>query len=148
MTVLNLHLGKVFNVGNFSFDTRIVYQKASKEEAIRIPEFIGDLSIYYTKALFKNASIVQIGIDFLYNTSYKAYAYMPATRSFYVQNNKTIGNYIYADVFLNLQVKRARLFLKYINLMSLFNMYDYYTVPSYPMQDDGIRFGVSWMFYD
>ena len=73
---------------------------------------------------------------------------MPATRNFYIQNDKEIGNYIYVDVFFNLQVKRARLFLKYINLGSLFNYYNYYTVPSYPMQDDGFRFGVSWMFYD
>ena len=148
ISILNLHLRKLFNLGNWSFDGRIIYQKAPKAEGIRIPEFIGDLSIYYTKDLFKQAAIIQTGLDLLYNTPYKAYAYMPATRNFYIQNDKEIGNYIYVDVFFNLQVKRARLFLKYINLGSLFNYYNYYTVPSYPMQDDGFRFGVSWMFYD
>lgn len=148
LSIFNVHIRKLFKVGNWSFDGRVIYQKASNTEAVRVPEFVGDLSIYYTKDLFKQAAILQTGIDAVYNTSYHAYAYMPATRSFYIQNNKEVGNYIYADVFLNLQIKRARLFLKYINLGSLFNYYSYYTVPSYPMKDHGFRFGISWMFYD
>ena len=148
LSILNIHLRKLFKLGNWSFDARVIYQKASKTKAIRVPEFIGDLSIYYTKDLFKQAAILQTGIDAVYNTSYYAYAYMPATRNFYIQNNKEVGNYVYADVFLNLQIKRARLFIKYINLGYLFSYYNYYTVPSYPMKDGGFRFGVSWMFYD
>ena len=148
ISILNIHLRKLFTLGNWSIDGRVIYQKASKTEAIRVPEFIGDLSIYYTKDLFKQAAILQTGIDALYNTSYQAYAYMPATRSFYIQNNKEVGNYVYVDVFLNLQIKRARLFLKYINIGSLLEYYNYYTVPSYPMKDGGFRFGISWMFYD
>lgn len=148
LSILKVHIRKLFTAGNWSFDGRVIYQKASKTEAIRVPEFIADLSIYYTKDLFKQAAILQTGFDAVYNTGYYAYDYMPATRSFYIQNTKEVGNYIYADVFLNLQIKRARLFLKYINLGSLFNYYSYYTVPSYPMKDHGFRFGVSWMFYD
>lgn len=148
LSIFNVHLRKLFKAGNWSFDGRVIYQTASKTEAIRIPEFIGDLSIYFTKDLFKQAAILQTGVDAKYNTSYYAYDYMPATRSFYIQNKKSVGNYIYADIFLNLQIKRARLFLKYINIGSLFNYYSYYTVTSYPMKDSGFRFGISWMFYD
>jgi hypothetical protein len=103
---------------------------------------------YYTKDLFKQAAIVQTGVNLMYNTPYDAYAYMPATRLFYVQNEKELGDYVYANVFLNLQIKRARLFIKYYNLGSAFGNYNYFMVPSYPMKDGGIRFGVSWMFYD
>lgn len=148
LSILNLHVRKLFKLGNWSFDGRIIYQKASGSEAIRVPEFIGDLSIYYTKDLFKQAAILQTGVDALYNTSYYAYDYMPASRSFYIQNNKEIGNYVYADLFLNLQIKRARLFLKYVNFVALFKDFNYFTVPSYPMKDAGFRFGISWMFYD
>lgn len=148
LSLLNIHVRKLFNLGNWSIDGRIIYQNASKTEAIRVPEIVGDLSIYYTIDLFKEAAILQTGIDALYNTAYYAYDYMPATKSFYIQNDKEVGNYVYVDVFLNLQIKRARLFLKYVNLGSLLSFYSYFTVPSYPMQDDGFRFGVSWMFYD
>ncbi|MBC8486583.1 MAG: hypothetical protein H8D45_11150 [Bacteroidetes bacterium] len=148
MNIFNAYVRKLFNVGNWSFDTRIIYQNASNSGAIRLPELIGNLSVYYTKDLFKQAAILQTGIDAFYNTSYYGYSYMPATKSFYIQNEKEVGDYIYANVFLNLQIKRARLFLKYHNLGFLFKDFSYFTVPSYPMQDGGFRFGISWMFYD
>lgn len=147
-SIFNASLRKLFNAGNWSFDLRVIYQNASSSEAVRFPELIGDVSIYYTKDLFKEAAILQTGIDAFYNTNYYANAYMPATKSFYIQNSKEIGDYIYTNAFLNLQVKRARLFLKYYNLGFLLKDFSYYTVPSYPMKDGGFRFGVSWMFYD
>lgn len=148
LQLLQLHARKGFRLGNFGIDLRAIYQKASNVDGIRVPEIIADGSFYYTKDLFKQAAILQPGVDVFYNTPYHAYAYMPASRSFYIQDEKEIGNYIYANLFLNLQIKRARLFVKYHNLGFLFKDYRYYTVPTYPMKDGGIRFGVSWMFYD
>jgi hypothetical protein len=148
LQIFQASLRKIFQAGHWSFDVKAVYQNASGSDGIRVPEWIGDGSVYDTKDLFKKAAILQPGVDVLYNTSYYAYAYMPATRSFYVQNDKEIGNYFYTNVFLNLQIKRARLFLKYYNLASLFGNFNYFTVPSYPMKDGGLRFGVSWMFYN
>ena len=146
--ILRVYIRKLFVIRNWSFDVKGIYQKVSRDRILRFPDFIGDLSVYYTNDLFKQAAILQTGFDMRYNTSYYADAYMPATRSFYLQNEKKIGDYIYADVFLTLQIKRARLFIKYQNLGSLAQDYRYYTVPSYPMQDHGYRFGLSWMFYD
>jgi hypothetical protein len=142
------HIRKLFQLGKWSFDTRLIYQHVSDENVLRLPELIADLSFYYTTNLFQNAAILQTGFDATYHTAYFADAYMPATRSFYLQNEKKIGDYPFVNVFLNLQIKRARLFIAYFNMVSLTNNYNYYTVPSYPMQDDGYRFGVSWMFYD
>jgi len=146
--VFNAYVRKLFNAGRWSFDARVIYQSASNKDVIRLPELIGDLSIYYTNFLFKKAAILQTGFDALYNTAYYAYDYMPATKSFYIQNEKEIGNYPYVNFFLNLQIKRAILFIKYHNLGYFLNDFTYYTVPSYPMKDAGFRFGVSWMFYD
>lgn len=148
LQVLQLYGRKLFKLGNWSIDAKVIYQTASETEGIRVPKLIGDGSIYYTKDLFKQAAIMQTGVDVFYNTSYFAYGYMPATRGFHVQNDKEIGDYVYANIFLNLQVKRARLFIKYYNLGFLLGDFRYYTVPSYPMKDGGFRFGVSWMFYD
>jgi hypothetical protein len=147
LNVVAIFLRKLINVGNWSFDVRGVYQNASNS-ALRVPELAGDISIYYTNHLFKDAAILQPGIDVFYNTSYFGYAYMPANKSFYLQSSKKTGDYIYGDIFINLQIKRAILFLKYVNLGSLLGDFGYFTVPSYPMPDDGFRFGVSWMFYD
>jgi hypothetical protein len=146
--IIQASFRKLFKFWDLSLDARLVYQKASNSNNIRMPDFIGDISFYYTKALFQNAAIIQPGIDVFYNTPYKAYAYMPSTRSFYIQNQQELGDYFYTNVYLNLQIKRARIFLRYTNLASLMGNYSYLTVPSYPMKDGGLRFGISWMFYD
>ena len=148
LQILQVQAHKLLNLGNWSIDANVIYQKASSEQGLRVPELTAKADFYYTKDLFKQAAIVQTGVNLMYNTPYDAYAYMPATRLFYVQNEKELGDYVYANVFLNLQIKRARLFIKYYNLGSAFGNYNYFMVPSYPMKDGGIRFGVSWMFYD
>jgi hypothetical protein len=148
LNIFQGQVSKVFLLGNFTFDLQLIYQKASQSQSIRHPEWIADLSVFYTKPLFRGATTIQTGFDLFYYSSYYAYGYMPATRSFFVQNEKMIGDYFYADVFLNLKIKRTFLFLKYSNLGFLFNEFRYYTVPSYPMKDGGFRFGLSWAFYD
>lgn len=148
LQIVQASIRKLLNIGNWSLDTRIYYQKASNSYGIRFPELMGNASLFYTKALFKEAAILQTGLNVFYNTPYFAYSYMPATRSFYVQDTKEIGDYFYGDYFLNLQIKRARLFIKYHNLGYLMSDFRYFTVPSYPMKDGGVRFGISWMFYD
>ncbi|MCD4697552.1 MAG: putative porin [Bacteroidales bacterium] len=148
LQIIQATFRKLFKLGNWSLDTRIVYQKASNSRGIRFPDLMGNASLFYTKDLFREAAIIQTGLNVFYNTPYYSYAYMPASRSFYIQDKKELGDYFYGDAFLNLQIKRARLFLKYYNLGYLLNDFRYYTVPSYPMKDGGIRFGVSWMFYD
>lgn len=148
LQLLQIYVHKLFRLGNWSLDGRMVYQKASDYSGIRLPDWLAEAGLYYTKDLFKQAAILQTGANVMYNTLYDPYAYMPATRVFHVQNQKELGNYFYTNLFLNLQIKRARLFLKYYNLGSAFGDYNYFTVPSYPMKDGGFRFGVSWMFYD
>jgi hypothetical protein len=73
---------------------------------------------------------------------------MPALRSFYWQQEKKTGNYYYLDVFINLMIKRFRIFVKYDNLSAFWSKSRYYMVPHYPSQDAAFKWGLSWTFYD
>jgi len=139
---------KDFRFSIVGIDTKLAYQTASDEDYIALPKVLANVAVFVTLPLFKGAAIIQPGIEISYNTSYYANAYMPALRSFYAQNDKEIGNFVYADFFFNFRVKRARMFFKYSHFNSHFGIYDYYTVPSYPLMDAGFRFGVSWKFFD
>lgn len=125
-----------------------VLQNSSNADVISLPQFAGRMSLYFTHPLFKRALHFQAGVTALYNTSFYEDAYMPALRSFYVQRTIKTGNYPYLDAFMNIRVKRARMYL----VMKHFNMgmggYDYIMIPGYPMPDRGLRFGISWAFYD
>ncbi len=124
-----------------------VFQSSSKS-FIHLPQFAGRASINYTRPLFKKALHFQAGVAAMYNTPYYADAYMPALRAFYVQDEKEIGGYPYIDAYINIRVKRARMFALMKHLNSGFMDYNYFLVPGYPMPDAGFRFGVSWAFYD
>lgn len=137
-----------FKIRHFETQLFGVMQNSSKPEVISLPSLTGKLSVYYSLALFKRALHMQTGASVLFNTSYYADAYMPALRAFYVQNEVKTGNYPYIDAFINVRVKRARMFLMMKHLNSGLMGYDYMMVPGYPMPDRGLRFGISWVFYD
>ena len=60
-----------------------------------------------------------------------------------------VGDYIWADVFLNLQVKRASIYLKAGHLNALWeNRPRYFLLPHYPGQKFGLFWGLTWHFFD
>jgi hypothetical protein len=132
----------------WGINAQLIYQINSNKEIIRVPDFMARVSVCPTLPLFHNACVLQPGVDLFYNTAYYASAYMPATRAFYLQDEKKIGNYVYMDVFINLMLKRFRVFVKYQHLNALWGENTYYTVPHYPMQGNIFKYGVSWSFYD
>jgi hypothetical protein len=146
--ILQLFYKQDFRWKVWNLDIEIIYQASSKEEAIQIPTLTGRGSLYATISLFNNAAVLQPGIDINYNTAYYADAYMPALQNFYWQNTKKTGNYSYLDVFLNLMIKRFRIFVKYEHLNSFWSESRYYMIPHYPMQDAAFKWGLSWSFYD
>ena len=147
-TMLQIYLNGTIPIKKFGINTRLVYQTTSAPEAILIPTFSGVLDLFFKSQLFKGAATVQTGFQFTYFSSFYALAYMPAVRDFYVQNEKKIGNYLYTDVYLTLQIKQARLFIKYANLTGLLGNYTYYMSPNYPSRDARFYFGVNWRFHN
>jgi len=83
-----------------------------------------------------------------FNTKYYADGYMPATSQFYIQNEKQTGNYPYIDLFLNIKIKRANIFVKLQHATAGLLDKTYYSIPHYPLQGRAIKFGVCWKFYD
>ena len=139
---------KEFRIWNLGIDNMLIYQKSSKEDILHLPEFIAHINIYYTQELFRGATTIHPGIDFFYNTAYYADAYMPALKSFYLQDEFKTGNYPYMDIYVTIKIKRARIFFKYAHFNSGLMGYDYFMVPGYPQKDANFKLGISWMFYD
>lgn len=148
LKVLQMYIKKDFTLNGIHSDNHFVWQKINGSDELRLPEIMLNSSLYYQMALFKKVLLLQVGVDASYNSSYYADAYMPALHSFYLQKEKKIGDYWYGDVFINFQVKRANLFVKYQHFNSWFGDYSYYGTLHYPMPDAGFRFGVNWRFYD
>lgn len=146
--VLSTYINKTFNFWKFGWDTRLLYQHTFDAYVVHLPDLVINSSFYIKLDLFKKALNTCLGIEVYYNTPYYADNYMPAVRDFYMQDQRKTGNFIYGDIFLDLKVKRARLFLKVQNVSEGLFGHDYYLTPHYPLQDRSFKFGVSWMFND
>lgn len=133
--------------GKFDIHAIVYYQKPDIDSVLHLPEFGANLKFAFSQALFDNAAVMQPGFNLRWFSAYYADAYMPALRSFYVQNETKVGDYPYLDVYLALKVKRANIYVQYANLLGLTGDYNYFTTPHYPMRDTRFYFGVNWRFY-
>lgn len=147
LLINTIEVNKTFKLWLFYFENRLLFQHADMD-IIRLPSFAANLRYYLNGFLFKRALQLQIGGELFYNTAYYGNAYNPAARSFYLQNDKLIGNYPMIDVFVTGQIKKAILFakLEHVN-MGLQNTGFYYTA-NYPLPILAFRIGVRWRMYN
>jgi hypothetical protein len=136
-------------IGRFGFRNHGVYQYSTTANFEDYPAFISYHSVYLNLDLFDRALINQLGFDLHFNPGYRAMSWMPVTRTFYTQSDYTTRDKFLVDVFWSGKIKRARLFVKYQNLLGLvFDIKPHYDIPFYPVPESMFKFGVSWMFFD
>ena len=65
------------------------------------------------------------------------------------QNSTLVGGYLWGDFFLNLQVKRASIYVKAGHLNALWeDKPQDFLLPHYPGQSFGLFWGITWSFFD
>lgn len=137
-----------FKLGIFSFNGLASIQKLSSSQSLRLPFFQTKQTAYINFKMFGKKLDTQIGVDLRYNTLFYADRYIPGMGAFAQQNDIRIGNYLFTDLFVQVQLERVKLFLTLSHpYAGLFN-YNYYYSPHYPAENLNLRFGISWMFFD
>jgi hypothetical protein len=115
---------------------------------ITLPEIMLMHSLYFESDLFNQSLYMQAGFDVWYATPFGADGYMPVTGKFYNNGERELEFYPVVDFFLNLRIKRIRIFAKMSHLtQGVFNP-GYFNSLHYPMPDRSFRLGLSWMFFD
>jgi hypothetical protein len=149
-SIIQLHLYAPLRIKGFGLTTNMYLQYANSTY-VQLPIFAGKISMYYIFNFFARKLKVQVGTDMMYNTPYYADGYNPAFHQFYWQDKHKVGNFLYFDVNLSLQIQRIAFYVRTGNLLSDIWSYNYYTTPAYPMkriQNANITIGISWRFYD
>lgn len=123
-------------------------QKASNEDVIHLPLALGRLRVSYSQPIFHKAATLQPMVTVSYFTKYHADAYMPATRTFFLQNDVEIGNYPFVDLAIALKVQKANVFVSYSNMMLLTGNYNSFIAPHYPMRESRIFLGINWRLFN
>lgn len=147
MSVMTAWLRKDFRLWKFHMENKILFQLSSKQEVVPLPKLALNLRYYLEFNLVKNVLSAQIGADATFNTDYYGQAYSPASGLFYNQRDEKIGGTPYIDVFVNLQWKRASIFVKWVNTGQDWPDSDYFSANRYVRPQTALKFGIFWPFY-
>lgn len=147
MSVLTAYLRKDFRLWKFHFDNKILFQHSSNQEVLPLPKLSLDLRYYLEFYLVKNVLNIQLGANAIFATKYYAPGYNPALGMFYNQREEKIGGSPNIDVFVNLQWKRACIFVKYINAGQGWPNGDYFSAYRYIKPQKALKIGIFWPFY-
>ncbi len=143
-----LKLEKRFALGNYHFDVSVINQGVDEGVPVNLAEWVGVVSFYYQRMLFKNAMELRYGIDYWQFSRYYADAYAPFTRSFVYQNSYEVGDFPYLNFYISARIKGAQGFVNFQNIGQFVFRENYMMTPTYAMQDFGVSFGLRWDFYN
>jgi len=152
LSVASLYLNKDFTLWKLHLDNDILLQMSGNKGVVDLP-LASVRSAFYLQHLFRFRRTggkleVQVGADVNYYTKYHPYSYMPATGQFYNQSVLSAGNYPYIDLFLDMRLKRARLFIMLDHANQGLTGNDYFHIPYYPLNTRMLRYGLAWTFYN
>ena len=147
-SVREAYLSFYQSLGRFDIEGFASLQKSSNEEVMHLPLLLGQLKIGYSQPIFHKAATLHPSLTVRYFTKYYADAYMPVTRTFYLQNEVQIGNFPFIDLAVTLKVKKAHIFVAYNNMFLLTGNYDAFIAPHYPMRSSKIFIGINWRLFN
>lgn len=147
LNYFSIEVTKTFKLWKLYCLNNFIYQVSGNQDIIPLPNIVLYNSTYFDHTFkFKSTNgefRAMLGIDIFYNTLFKGYDYAPALAQFYPQGDITIGNYPLMDVFLNIQLKRIRFFLKLQHFNSQWFEQEYYSAVGYPYNQMQFKFGLS-----
>ncbi len=90
---------------------------------------------------------MQVGANGIMYTKYYLQAYEPDLGVFYNQTTQKWGSSPYVDAFVNIQWKRACVYVKYCNVLQSVTRGDYFSAMDYIRPTAALKFGIYWPFY-
>jgi len=140
----DLSLGKHFHLDN---QVNYTILAGAGSGVFRMPALLGSSRWYYESVWFSQYMPIQIGVNVRWQSAYYANYYDPVIQQFYLQNDFEMKSYAAADVFLNFQAKRLRIFVKMTHVNQPADN-GYFATPFYPGQKKVFDIGCRWLFFD
>ena len=149
VSVFNVALTKNFKLWGLHFDNQALFQLSSNKDVIPLPMVAINARWYWQFNVVKKVMQMQIGANVTYNTNWYAPGYSPALGMFYNQKVEKYGNCPYIDAFVNIQWKRACIFVKFVNVGMGWPMEhaDYFSAHGYIRPQRAFKLGIFWPFY-
>lgn len=141
-----LSLENEFRIGKIGMENYLLFQ-IFNENVYHLPTFHSKHNIHIQGYLFKRALFARLGTEVRITPSYEGAAYSPVIGSFF-QSDQILAFYPMTDVYFNGKIKTFRFFLRFENVVNLFEDKVQYQVANYPQFDFKFRFGISWLLFN
>jgi len=154
--IIKASLREEFVIAKFlHLDNRILFQLSTNQDVVPLPMVAGNLRWFVQFVVQRdetkthNIMEMQIGINALCNTPWYAPAWNPELGVFHNQNEVKYTNGPILDLFVNIQWKRACIFVKWENFAKGWPLEhrDYFTADGFISSPSSVKFGVYWPFY-
>ncbi len=149
MSVLSASLDKNFVLGPLHLDNRLLFQLSSNQDIVPLPTLAVNARWYLQLNVKRNIMQMQLGAEAWYNTKYYSPGWNPAVGAFYNQKEEKYNNGPVIDAFVNIQWKRACIFVKIENVGKGWPMdkADYFSAHHYIRTQTALKLGIFWPFY-
>ncbi len=149
VSVMKVAATKNFKIWGLHFDNQALFQVSSNEDVIPLPMIALNARWYWQFNIVKKVMQMQIGANVSYTTNWYAPGYSPALGLFHNQKTEKYGNCPYIDAFVNIQWKRACIFVKLVNAGMGWPMdsADYFSAAGYIRPQRAFKLGIYWPFY-
>jgi len=155
MSVVSASLRKEFVFGDLvHLDNRVLIQASSAPAVMPLPLAAVNLKwflqfVVQTDAQQHPVMTMQVGMNGWYNTQWYAPAWNPAVGAFHNQTDALYENGPVVDLFMNIQWKRACIFIKLenANMGWPLDHADYFTAHNYIGTQRALKLGIFWPFY-
>ncbi len=148
--VLSATLEQNFRLGILHLDNVVTYQTSTYVVVLSLPSLFLYHNLYLAFKLAKVLS-VEFGADVRYFTRYYAPDYLPAMGQFltqYEEERMEIGCHPYVNGYVNMHLKRARIYFMVTHVNATLGTLNYFLAPHYPTNPMTIKWGISWNFLD
>ena len=149
MSVMSATLKKNFRIWKFHLDHQAMLQLSSNQDVLPLPLLALNFRYYIQFDVVRRVMQMQIGANGTYTTEWYAPGYNPVLGVFHNQNERKYGNCPYIDAFVNIQWKKASIFIKAVNInMGWPNKSsDYFSAAGYIAPQTAIKIGITWPFW-
>ena len=149
MSVMSAYLRKDFRLWKFHLDHQALFQVSSNPDVLPLPMLALNFRYYLQFDVVKKVMQMQIGANGRYTTRWYAPAYNPVAGVFHNQNEEMYGNCPDIDVFVNIQWKRACIFIRLVNVGLGWpnDQADYFSAHHYILPQRTLKVGIFWPFY-
>ena len=151
MSVLSANVCKNFTLADLvHLDHRVLVQLSSRDDIVPLPLASANVRWYLQFPVGPvKAMTMQLGANVWYYTAWHLPSWNPALGVFQNQDENLYGNAPLADLFVNMQWKRACIFVKWenANMGWPLEKHDYFSADRYIRTTRAVKFGIYWPFY-